>query len=197
MTIALAEYPLSPASPRACSLACGHPLSAADYADLRLRTIFDCGKYDPQVGDVAVLSRFPLLIDDSEYRQLAAWAERLHAETLAAEAELLRRPDLHRLLGLPSSIRRALAAAAQSPPNGAVRHMRFDFHPTPVGWRISEVNSDVPGGFIEASGFSRLMAGYCSSVATSADPADRLLDSIAASTPPHAHRFCSCDRLRR
>lgn len=30
--------------------------------------------------------------------------------------------------------------------------MRFDFHFTTEGWRITEVNSDVPGGFIEAAG---------------------------------------------
>ena len=37
--------------------------------------------------------------------------------------------------------------------------MRFDFHLTTEGWRISEVNSDVPGGFTEASHFARLVSG--------------------------------------
>ena len=33
-----------------------------------------------------------------------------------------------------------------------IRLMRYDFHPTrDQGWMISEVNSDVPGGFAEAS----------------------------------------------
>jgi glutathionylspermidine synthase len=36
--------------------------------------------------------------------------------------------------------------------------MRFDFHPTAAGWRISEVNADVPGGFVEASGWNSLFA---------------------------------------
>jgi glutathionylspermidine synthase len=36
--------------------------------------------------------------------------------------------------------------------------MRFDFHPTTDGWRISEANSDVPGGFTEASFFGSMMA---------------------------------------
>jgi len=36
--------------------------------------------------------------------------------------------------------------------------MRFDFHPTADGWRISEVNADVPGGFVEASGWNSLFA---------------------------------------
>ena len=36
--------------------------------------------------------------------------------------------------------------------------LRFDFHWTTEGWRISEANTDVPGGFNEASGFARLLA---------------------------------------
>ncbi len=35
--------------------------------------------------------------------------------------------------------------------------MRFDFHPTTEGWQISEVNSNVPGGFTESSTLPRLM----------------------------------------
>jgi glutathionylspermidine synthase len=167
-------------------LMCGRPLSDADYADLRLRTIFECGKYDPQVGDIAVLSRFPLLLEAQEYSRLANLAERLHAETLAAEAELLTRPKLHRRLGLPWSIRRALRAAAASPPNGVARHMRFDFHYTRDGWRISEVNSDVPGGFIESSGFARLMAEHYPGTQLPADPTAALIDSIVRIAPPGA-----------
>jgi glutathionylspermidine synthase len=37
-------------------------------------------------------------------------------------------------------------------PNTHIRLMRYDFHPTTSGtWVISEVNSDVPGGFAESS----------------------------------------------
>ncbi|MCL4192911.1 MAG: hypothetical protein KJZ87_14350, partial [Thermoguttaceae bacterium] len=77
------------------------------------------------------------------WQRLAQTAERLDAETRAAEEELCQRPDLQRLLGLPWRIRRALRRAA-TPPAGP-RVMRFDFHFTTDGWRISEVNSDVPG----------------------------------------------------
>ena len=42
----------------------------------------------------------------------------------------------------------------------AARVMRFDFHWTPDGWRISEVNSDVPGGFSEASELPLLMTPH-------------------------------------
>jgi hypothetical protein len=36
--------------------------------------------------------------------------------------------------------------------NQNIRLMRFDFHPSIDGnWVVTEVNSDVPGGFAEAS----------------------------------------------
>jgi glutathionylspermidine synthase len=62
--------------------------------------------------------------------------------------------------------------------------MRFDFHATTEGWRISEVNSDVPGGFNEASGFARLIASHYPGAAPPGDPAARLADAVAAATPP-------------
>ncbi len=55
--------------------------------------------------------------------------------------------------------------------------MRFDFHWTRAGWRISEVNSDVPGGFIEASGFSRLVAGS-TGLQLVADPTEALVAAV-------------------
>ena len=37
-------------------------------------------------------------------------------------------------------------------PQDHIRLMRYDFHPTIDGkWAVSEVNSDVPGGFAESS----------------------------------------------
>jgi glutathionylspermidine synthase len=43
--------------------------------------------------------------------------------------------------------------------------MRFDFHPTLAGWRVSEVNADVPGGWCEAGSlpdlFSKWFPGLC------------------------------------
>lgn len=32
------------------------------------------------------------------------------------------------------------------PPEHGPRFLRFDFHPTEEGWRLSEANTDVPGG---------------------------------------------------
>jgi glutathionylspermidine synthase len=131
----------------------------AQFTELWQRTVFEHGKWDPQYEDACVLADFALTIEPAAWRELAALAEKLAAETLAAERELIGRPDLHRRLGLPRSVRRALREdGATAPSRGAARVMRFDFHWTRAGWRLSEVNSDVPGGFIEASGFSGLAA---------------------------------------
>ncbi|HUO08938.1 MAG TPA: glutathionylspermidine synthase family protein [Phycisphaerae bacterium] len=144
---------------RDIGLRCGRALSDAEFQEVRLETIFDCGKYDPQVGDVATLCRYPLLMDRSTWEGLASLAEGLSRETLSAEAELVERTELHEQLGLPRALRAALRGVGKrGASRGVARFMRFDFHPTAEGWRISEVNSDVPGGFIEGSGFSALMA---------------------------------------
>src|SRR6185369_2070744 len=71
--------------------------------------------------------------------------------------EILFRPDLLNELGLPRAVQRALKQRIEPTP-AAVRAMRFDFHPTKDDWSISEVNSDLPGGFTEASFFTGLMA---------------------------------------
>jgi hypothetical protein len=107
-------------------------------------------------------------------------AEALARETLAAEAELTLRPELHGLLGLPRAVRRALRRAAREGPSpGVARLMRFDFHFTPDGWRISEVNSDVPGGFNEAEGFTRLMAAHYPGTRVPGAPASVLARALA------------------
>jgi glutathionylspermidine synthase len=100
-----------------------------------------------------------LLIRWRDWNQLQDLAEQLTAELLRAERELLFRPTLHGVLGVPRGIRRALRQIDRAGETAAaVRSMRFDFHWTREGWRISEVNSDVPGGFGEASALPRMMS---------------------------------------
>ena len=157
------------------------------FEEVRRRAIFDCCKWDPQVEDVATLAPYPLLLPRAAWRELEAEAEALAGETLAAEAELLERPELHAELALPHPLRRALRQAArQGASRGAARVLRFDFHWTPEGWRISEVNSDVPGGFNEASGFARLIASHFPGTEAAGDPAGALAESVAAASPPGA-----------
>jgi hypothetical protein len=154
--------PLKPAQPTHAGpdLRAGEPIDAKTFDRIRRRMMLEFCKWDPQIGDVATLADFPLIITGESWRQLSTLAESATAELLSAEQELLHRPDLHRTLGLPARIRRVLRRA-KSPSPAAVRVMRFDFHPTTDGWRISEVNSDVPGGFTESSSFTTMMAEHC------------------------------------
>lgn len=137
----------------------GAALDPAVFRKLRLRTIFECCKWDPQVEDTSVLAPYPILLCTSAWNEIASLAEQLNVETVAAEQELLTRPDLIKDLALPRAIWKLLATGR--PVVSGPRVMRFDFHFTREGWRISEVNSDVPGGFVEADGFTHLMAEAC------------------------------------
>src|SRR5262245_57553556 len=134
-------------------------------------------KWDAQVGDVTALAPFPLLLGRSSWRELEDLAERLAAETLAAEQELLGRPALHARIALPRPLRQLFAHGTPTP--AAARVMRFDFHPTAEGWRLSEVNSDVPGGFTEATSFARLIATHVPGARPAGDPTRALVDAIA------------------
>jgi glutathionylspermidine synthase len=148
-----------------------------ELAELRRRAVFECGKWDPQFEDECVLADFALTLEPGCWHELAALAEELAPETLRAERELVARPELHARLGLPRTLRRCLrepGAGGGTP--GAARVMRFDFHWTRAGWCISEVNSDVPGGFIEASGVSRL-AAELTGLRVSGDPTRALAEA--------------------
>jgi glutathionylspermidine synthase len=138
----------------------GKMLSTEEWIPLRTRAIFDFCKWDVQCEDHSVLCPFPLLIEPASALLLNESAEALAREALAAEEEILQKPHLRGRLGLPREIQEALRNASRvSSGVRALRVMRFDFHSTPEGWRISEVNADVPGGFIEASGWNSLFAG--------------------------------------
>lgn len=148
-----------------------------------MRLMFDCCKWDIQSEDHSVVADYPLLLEKDEWDSIARLAEKLAQEVSAAEQELLCRPDLHARLGLPDSIRKTLKkCSSEWIPSGAARVMRFDFHLTPEGWRISEVNADVPGGFIEASGLMELMASHYSSYSIPPNPASAYIEAIASAT---------------
>ena len=158
-----------------------HAVDVKAFAAIRRRTIFECCKWDPQVEDVSVLADTPLLLCRPAWRELASLAEALDRETLAAEAELRQRPELHRRLVLPARLCAALSRSAEVPVWPRVH--RYDFHFTDEGWRISEVNSDVPGGFIESAGFTSLVAGAVADFETCGDPAAALIDAIQSLVP--------------
>lgn len=157
----------------------GEPLPQDLWHHIRLRTVFDYCKWDVQSVDQCVLADFPLFIAESSWQQLGVVAETLARELAAAECELVDRKDLHRELGLPKALRRQFREL-DGPAPAVARALRFDFHFTEEGWRISEVNADVPGGFIEASGFTRLMAAHYPGTRTPPDPSAMYAETLAA-----------------
>jgi len=122
-----------------------------EYSRYRYDVIFQGYKWDPQVEDANTVSEYVALLDQETVEELAALAEQLAAETMAMEEEMLHQPSCAKALGLPAVMVRAMKRAANYRREEHVRLMRFDFHPTDRGWMISEVNSDVPGGFAESS----------------------------------------------
>jgi hypothetical protein len=72
--------------------------------------------------------------------------------------------------------------APLTPPAGRV--FRFDFHLTTEGWRISEANSDVPGGYSEASHFTALLARHFPQLRPAGDPGGMWAEALADSAGP-------------
>ena len=163
------------------------PLAPSIVSSIRRRAIFECCKWDPQIEDVSTIADVPIVLAAAAWCELVAHAEKLAAEVVAAEDELRGRPELHDTLGLPRAIRRALAQANPAAACRGVRFIRFDFHHTDAGWRISEANTDVPGGLNEASGLPRLVAGYVPGTRAAGDVADGYASAVLASLPERPH----------
>ncbi len=161
------------------------PLPPTLFAQIRHRTIFECCKWDPQVEDVSTLCPFPLILNHADWQEISLLAEELASETMAIEAELVAKPSLHKQLSFPRSIRKIFEQVSESKPSaGSARIMRFDFHFTTHGWKISEANTDVPGGFVEASGFTSLISEQYPGTSFSS-PADMLADAMAETAREH------------
>src|SRR3954469_11937732 len=92
-------------------LRAGEDMPTGEFAAIRREMLLRGCKWDPQIGDDSALAAFPLLLARSAWRQLQAWTEQLTRELMEAEQELLERPELHRNLGVPARIRRALREA--------------------------------------------------------------------------------------
>jgi glutathionylspermidine synthase len=163
----------------------GHPLAEAEFLEVQSHLALDCFKWDIQIGDTTTLFRQPLLIRPTIWEQLAKMAEELAAELMVAEQEIVMRPELYSMLGLSPNLYPILSEASC---NGAgapdARVLRFDFHYTTEGWRISEVNSDVPGGYTEASRFTQLVSRFTPHTRPCGDPARTWTDAIMRHVGP-------------
>lgn len=145
--------------------------------EIRQRAIFEAGKLDPQVFDAPALAPLAIRLAPSAWRNLAGLAEAAYRELVAAESALFADPDTWPDLGLPRRVRSMLAKAPPDQPQA--RFCRMDFHPTPIGWRVSEINADVPGGFIEAGPLTRAIAAYHPACSPPPNPASALARAIA------------------
>lgn len=130
------------------------------YSEYRYDVIFKGYKWDPQVEDHNTISKYVVVIDEDTANELEEMAEKLSLETMLMEEALINNLQLTRKLGFPRKIKKALPKLESYKRDNNIRLMRFDFHPTTTGWKVSEVNSDVPGGFAEASILPELAVKY-------------------------------------
>jgi glutathionylspermidine synthase len=135
------------------------PIPSSQYDDYRLAAMFGCYKWDPQFYDSNTLARHVLLISEEEHEELKSLTERLDQETVAAENFLNNHLKLAKPLALPRQTWRELYRMKNYQADRHIRLSRYDFHPTVSGgWAVSELNSDVPGGFAETSLLPQLAA---------------------------------------
>jgi len=123
-----------------------------EYYNYKLKVIFDGYKWDPQFLDNNTIAKHVLVITEEEHKELENLTEGLDEETIQAEEMLNSNFKLAKPLALPRKIRKELKKMKNYQAGRHIRLLRYDFHPTAEGnWAVSEVNSDVPGGFAEAS----------------------------------------------
>jgi len=156
------------------------PIPPENYPDYRYEVIFKAYKWDPQVRDTNTVSRHVILMAPETASELGALAEHLSDEIMGMEDALIARPDLYRALGFSGKIKKPLGAMGEYRRDKNVRLMRFDFHPTDKGWRISEVNSDVPGGLAEASVLPAIVGKYFHNIKPGENVASHILRSFQA-----------------
>ena len=122
------------------------------YNDYKLEVMFDCYKWDPQFLDNNTIAKYALVLTEEEHKELEELTEKIDKETIIAEEFINKNLKIAKPLALPKKITNELKRMKNYDSKKHIRLMRYDFHPTQDGnWAVSEVNSDVPGGFAESS----------------------------------------------
>ena len=128
------------------------PIPKDKYENYRYDLMFDCYKWDPQFLDSNTIAKYALVITKKEHEEIKKLTEKLDEETRASEEFLNQNQELLKPLSLPKKVSKEIKNMKNYDANKHIRLMRYDFHPTvDKKWAVSEVNSDVPGGFAEAS----------------------------------------------
>lgn len=157
----------------------------ADFYDYRLDVMFDGYKWDLQAGEQSTISDKVVLLGQESMDFLAQSAVSLYHETVAMEQTLKGRPDLVLKMGISEEMTEALCSCGYCP-DEHIRLMRFDFHPTTRGWQISEVNSDVPAGYPEASILPKLAERYFRGYQQYGNFGEVLADRFIKLVPPNS-----------
>lgn len=122
------------------------------YYDYRLQAMFDCYKWDPQFCDNNTLAKYVLILTKKENEEIIKLTKNLDKETRLAEEYLNKNENIAKKLALPKKILEQIPNMQNYDYTKNIRLMRYDFHPDTCGnWVVTEVNSDVPGGFAESS----------------------------------------------
>lgn len=122
------------------------------YYNYRLDAMFNCYKWDPMFYDSNTLAKYVLVLTEEENKELIKLTESLDKETRLAEEYLNKDKKLSKKLFLPKKVREQINNMQSYNKDNNIRLMRYDFHPSIDGnWVVTEVNSDVPGGFAESS----------------------------------------------
>ncbi len=122
------------------------------YYDYRLQAMFDCYKWDPQFCDNNTLANYVLILTKEENEEVIKLTHKLDKETRLAEEFLNKNIKIAKKLALPKKILEQIPKMQSYDNTKNIRLMRYDFHPDiNRKWVVTEVNSDVPGGFAESS----------------------------------------------
>lgn len=154
-----------------------------EYSDYRYNVIFKAYKWDPQVEDHSTISKHAILMNRETAMQLKSLSEQLSTETMLMEEELINKVHLAKELGFPGKIYKSLSRLSYSREKN-VRLMRFDFHPTEDGWAVSEINSDVPGGFPESCILPEIASEYFRQYEPFGNVADSILEAFKTKIKP-------------
>ena len=139
------------------------PIPNDMYNEYKLDVMLDCYKWDPQFCDNNTVAKYALVLSEKEHEELKLLTEKLIKETTEAENFLNKNLKYTKALEIPNKFRSDIKSMKNYNPDKHIRLMRFDFHPTLENkLAVSEVNSDVPGGFAEATLMNRKSLEYLS-----------------------------------
>ena len=161
----------------------GPPINPNALSSIERQLHLQFDKWDTQVGDISVLCEHPVILPSGEWDSICACAENLAAETERLESLALETPHQLSTMGIPPTMREALRRGFQSPATNALRSMRFDFHPTASGWRVTEANTDVPGGWREGASLPDLYQPFYTSLDCPESPLEAWGNGIETLAP--------------